>query len=154
MANEEENHIKSMEEEATTLSHKNLKKLDSGKLYLKVDRENKRSNSSKGNSGSGGGTNTSKGGIGSDSGCGVSDSGIEIKSNYSGSLNSGSNLTLKSGSSAYKTENSMKTTSSNQSVMSFLTIHSKMGSQSYNDHWIERAAERGNLNFEDETTKM
>ena len=152
MANEEENHIRSMEEEATTLSHKNLKKLESGKLYLKVDKENKGSNSSKGNSG--GGTNSSKGGTGSDSGCGVSDSGIEIKSNYSGSLNSGSNLTLKSGSSAYKTENSMKTTSSNQSVMSILTIHSKIGSQSYNDHWIERAAERGNLNFEDETTKM
>ena len=118
-----------MEEEANTLSLKNLKKLENSKKFNKEIKSNGSAHSSHSPH--------------------VSDYGGEINSNKSGS-----NLTLKSGSSSYKTGDSFKTVSSNQSIMSFLTIHSKAGAQTYNEHWIERAAERGDLDLENEQTKV
>ena len=57
---------------------------------------------------------------------------------------SGSNLSVDSGNSC----DSYKTVLSDQSMMSILTIRSRASTQAYNKHWIERAAERGDLNLQ------
>ena len=124
-----------MEDEANTLSLKNLKKLEKDKKFKDWNKENLRDSSLSDRSDS---EFSNK-------------SGIEINSN-----NSGSCLNVQSGSGSYKTEsslNSFNTVSSGQSMISFLTIHSKAGGQHINDHWVERAAERGDLDLDDEQTK-
>ena len=48
----------------------------------------------------------------------------------------------------FKTESSAK-----QSIISFLTVHSKAFGQSFNEHWKDRASERGGLDLEDSQLK-